>query len=302
MTSTPTTYFEPIHGERRLYLPVDFIKGELINFDSSLLLGNGLLEFEEVRNMNTGEVYRKVEAKYKGLTFTVFIEGKAFIQGSLHKYWNDGFHNHNQFTESKFQKMLERLCGELSIHPRNIRIQQLEFGLNIAPPADSNDILEGCIRHKNKEFNVDRSASMFYKQVEHDKYKLKIYNKAVQYDLPDENLRIEVNYKNWSQFRRLGIHTLQDFIDYNGEIFVTDLLAQWDSVYFYDPTIKTDKYIHYRDALYWSDLRKSKTRTTIKKHKDRLDRIGLEEGNGLKNEISRLLIENLNSLQGGNEL
>jgi hypothetical protein len=302
MTSTATSYVQPIRQERRLYLPVDFIKGELIDFDPSLLLSNGILEFEEVTNMNTGVVNRKVIAKYKGLTFIVFIEGKAFMHGSLHKFWNDGHHNHDQFTEIKFQKMLEVLQDELCIYPHNIRIQQLEFGLNIAPPVDSNDILQCCIRHKNKEFNVDRNTSKFFKQVEHNKYLLKIYNKAIQYGLQYENLRIEMKYMNWSQFRQLGIKTFQDFIDYNGEIFVTDLLAQWHSVYFYDPTIKTDKYIQYRDPVYWSDLQKKSSRTTIKKHKDRLDRIGHEEGNGLKNEIRRLLIENLNSLQGGNEL
>jgi hypothetical protein len=285
-----------------MYLPVDFIKTRLIDFDSRRLLNNPLLDFMEVTNTKTGEIVPYVYAKYKDLTFKVFIDGGVVMHGSLHKFSNNGEHNYNQFTESKFLEVLGALKEELGIEPYNLYIIQLECGLNLAPPVDSNDILEGCIEHKQKTFDKNRRGAGMWIQVEHNKYILKLYNKAAQYGQLSEILRIEMKYMNWSNYRSLGIKTLQDFIDYNGDLFVKDLLAQWDSVYFYDPTIKTDKYIHYRDAQYWSDLQKMSSRTTIKRHKDRLDRIGHEEGNGLKNEIRRLLIENLNSLQGGNEL
>ena len=65
-----------------------------------------LLEFQNLLNTTTGELSIKSNAFYRGLEFKIYdITEKTpykrlTIEGSLHKYWNNGAHNFNDFNIS----------------------------------------------------------------------------------------------------------------------------------------------------------------------------------------------------------
>lgn len=49
---------------------------------------------------------------YNGLTFDIYNSGRVFISGSLHKYWNNGHHNHNDFSYTDVLSTIEDLVSK----------------------------------------------------------------------------------------------------------------------------------------------------------------------------------------------
>lgn len=282
-------------NQRYDYIPIDFVKCKVI--------GLSLDHFKQ--NMNLIEYESKKENKSKYLYYSknnikikYFVDsGLITLSGSLHKYFNDGLHNHNQFTHENYLNALERLKNDFAVSPENLYIQTLEYGVNIKPPIRTKEILDNLLMHRQTESETKiNNIRGHYKQFKHDKYIIKAYDKSKQFKLKSELLRFEIKETNWSENRlKHGIKTLADFNKSDKTIFVNRLNNKWDEIIFYDPTIKgLSKWYKYSHLKFWSDdnIKKQKS-----KHLKRLNNLIQNHSNNIKGQISNLILGNIKEVQ-----
>lgn len=296
---------EAISRNKRFeYIPIDFIKCKIINFPKEELLNNPLLDFISHVNLETGELKPKREAYYKNLKFTVEESGFIEISGSIHKYFNDGMHNHNDFTYLNYKSALKRIYEDFKIEPKNMWIQNIEYGVNITPPLSCNQILNNCFLHKKLPISMPQNSKFaHYIQAEHkSNYILKIYDKAKQYR-PKYNelkgveiLRIEVKQIRLSKYRKMGIETLEDFNKFDKAIFVNDLLNKWEEVIFFNPLSNNSKFSNpFSNANYWENLLYKNPKTYYNKIKN-LKKQNSNNCLDIQIEIMNTIIENIKKL------
>jgi hypothetical protein len=286
-------------GEAQIYnyIPIDYIKCEVIGLDKHYFLNNPNLRFTP-QMLDRDEVvsYYLIDQNIK---LKVYENNKIFISGSLHKYANNGIHNYNDFTALGFSRVLDTLKKRFRIETKHLRILCLEFGYNITPPIDPDVILNHLLKHINKDFEILLSNDFAqYRQFKHGNYILKIYNKGKHYNCEDNILRIEVKQTNWHEYRAIGIITLEDFIKHDKTIFVDSLVTKWNEVLFYDPTIKDNAdFIHYRDVNYWTELRATSSRTTRCNKANHLKQLNATKGDNIQQKVSELILEKARFLQ-----
>jgi hypothetical protein len=284
------------------YIPIDYVKCEVIGLNKDHFLNNPNLVFTpKIKDRDQLHFYYLIDENIK---LKVYENNKIFINGSLHKYANNGIHNHDDFTYFRFIEVLDKLNKRFGIKPENMRILCFEYGYNITPPIETDLIINHLLKHKQKDSEIllsnDRAK---YRQFEHQDYIIKTYNKSKQYECKEDILRIEVKQTDWTKYRRIGIHTLDDFIKHDKTTFVNDLLNKWNEVLFYDPTItENSKYLHYRDVNYWNELRASKSNKTYSIHAKRLREINTIKGANIQKLVSDLIREKAQNMQVGNVL
>lgn len=291
------------------YIPIDFIKGELINIDVVDLLNNSLLEFTRPVNEDTGvlltsenikgkikQIPRK--AQYKNLTFKIYESGLILIHGSIHKYFNEGLHNFNDFTHENYLTALKQLKIDFGIKPKNIRIQTLEYGINITPPIYTNTILKYSFVHSRTKLTEPISyLTGRYKQAHYQKFVFKLYNKKLQYEkgftIETEILRIEIKQTNWTEYRAKGIFTLADFNNFDKVLFVKDLIKQWERVIYYNPE-NVCKDSEYRNSLFWLEFKNKSSLYSY--HKKRLREINPADYD-IQKHVCKIIADKIKELQ-----
>ena len=290
------------------YVPIDFAKFELIDFDSEKLVSNSLLSFTRGVDEDTGEIIKRFAkdgtekaasriAQFRNMKFVYYTKSKRlFLKGSLHTLSNNGEHNHNDFPLNRFLGVLSVLKSLFGISPHQLKILQLEWALNIQTPISTNTIIDHCIMHKWQKFEtIYDNREGKYKQVEKkDYYLLKIYNKGLHYKLDRDIFRFERKQLNWSKFSKqfnTGT-TLADLMnsDFNG--LIESLLTNWQELLFFDPLIEDKTILFYRDPLNWE----FKTRVTRKKYFDKLRLWNRVKGGNIHGKIKDLFLEKLNEL------
>lgn len=264
---------------------IDFVKIYLKDFNPSILEGNTRLDFFDNIDLSTGQIRttnrngKKITPYknefYNGLEFRIYDNGRTTIQGSLHKFWNSGAHNYNDFNFSAFSDVLDTLKKDFGIQPEQCILNCLEVGINVTPPIPTNDILDYCFLHKTKPFEYQKNSDEGkYKQCEHSHYFVKLYNKALHYrkqgfDIESEIMRFEIKYKKMERVNNLGIYTLNDILNKGFGIFKNELLTEWQNILFYDTTIVSNsmRLTNYKNPLYWSDLVNKPTKSNYYKHR-----------------------------------
>lgn len=264
---------------------IDFVKIYLKDFNPSILEGNPRLDFFDKIDISTGQIRttnrngQKITPYknefYNGLEFRIYDNGRTTIQGSLHKFWNSGAHNYNDFNFSAFSDVLDTLKKDFGIQPEQCILNCLEVGINVTPPIPTNDILDYCFLHKTKPFEYQKNSDEGkYKQCEHSHYFIKLYNKALHYrkqgfDIESEIMRFEIKYKKMERVNNLGIYTLNDILNKGFGIFKNELLTEWQNVLFYDTTIVSNskRLTNHKNPLYWSDLVSKPTKSNYYKHR-----------------------------------
>ncbi|APD06544.1 hypothetical protein UJ101_01013 [Flavobacteriaceae bacterium UJ101] len=256
---------------------IDFIKARIINTNEQILLTNDLLNFTQTSKINDTtnkkEVIRK-QAKYRAITITIFKNNQIIISGSLHKYFahmmdikapiasnkkND--FNGFDFKYSMLVKVLDDLKNKFKIPLENYVLQNIEFGVNIKPPIASNLILDNLILHNGISF-IEPIKN--YKQADHFEYKIKIYDKAKQYQLNEPCIRIENKYVKMRKANKMGIYNLSHL----GNLKIldklqVDLLERFNEILIYDATIDKSKLTQrqkiklkdYCNSNYWLSLK-----------------------------------------------
>lgn len=246
---------------------IDFVK--IIIRDSkqrNSVWRNPKLEFDSILERRFGDEIKVFpRKKYCGLTFTQY-ENRLEITGSLHKYFNNGLHNANDFSFTECINVIHELKKVLKLELDKCSIVNLEYGLNIIPLVDVKILIDDTIYHGKNEFRYlpdikyAKQAGSFNVYSKLNQYKIiKVYAKGLQKHMgfvcPDYNtLRVEVKSKESKYINKLKIKTLEDLL--NAEIYyilIQELLKEWDSVIVLDFLLPKSDYriskYTYRD--YW---------------------------------------------------
>jgi len=242
--------------------------------------------------------YEKDDIKIK-----CFVEsGRILLSGSIHKYFNKGFHNYSIFTHQDYNNALERLKNDFGVEPKDLRLLQLEYGVNIKPPIPTKLILDNLFLFKTTQIEnkIRDTRNSHYNQFRLSKFVVKIYDKAIQYKLNDNLMRFEIKHTDWSTYRLENkIITLNDFNNYDKTIFIDNLIQKWNEILFYDPTIITDdKWNKYSNINYWRYINQETKQ--LSKHRQRLKELIRTQSQNIKSQISNLILENIKGVQNFN--
>ena len=279
-----------------------------------ILGANPLLDFYDNINISTGEIKTTnrhgqiitpfKNALYNGLEFKIYDNGTITLSGSLHKYWNKGAHNYNDFNFNAFTDVLNDLKSKFNIVLENCILKCLEVGINIIPPLPTNQILDYCFLHKTKPFeNIINSDEGKYKQVQHSQYIIKIYNKALHYkskefDIQTEILRFEIKYKKMQKLNEQGIYNLKDLFEYGLHNFKDEVLTEFNNILFYDNTIQSDskQLVHYKNPLYWIGLLNRPKNDLFNYHRKHLKKIILTSSQNIQLQTAEIMSKKIGFL------
>jgi hypothetical protein len=294
---------------------IDFVKGTLEGLDIQPLEQSKYLNWHtKVECEDTDNLGKFAQSRYKGLLFRIFFptEKRKYdiltIEGSLHKYWNNGQHNFNDFNSEALDEVLEELNFKFGIRPQHLFLTQLETGVNANPKYKTELILNCCLMHKRKQFKwTNLTEAGNYIQANHSNLFVKIYDKRLQYsskgfDLKDEIMRFELKMKR-PYFSRVigksGRITLQDILDFGLENFKTELLTTWDNILFYDPISldETEYADRYSNFNFWNKIDNYQYRY----HRENLRSIIKNQPLNMKDEIRKQISLKIDSLTTLNE-
>ena len=247
---------------------IDFIKVNVSLFKNSLLQ-NKLLDFGTSVNITTGEILPKLDssgnivrnnngdkilqdrvAKYKNLEFRLKPDGRMFMSGSLHKYWNfivrNENQNHNDFHYQDLIYVLNDIQKKFIPNLHDTLIIRLEYGVNIDFPTYPKSFINDRIlehsgdpptRTQIKFFNEEGyQVTGYFKEFHRSKDKIKIYDKGLMYRLIRNILRFEINtlvkYLNKQKIEITSLGHLIQGVDY--ETLHKILIQQFNKLFILD--------------------------------------------------------------------
>lgn len=246
---------------------IDFVKAVITGCSIEKLANNKLLHFKSEFSEKTGVISPKRIASYKGLKF-IINHKRVSIEGSLHKYQNNGFHNYDSFTYSQLCEVLQDLELLLATPLDAMKLENIEFGVNIDPLYSTTRILSSLLFHCQKPFKEIAFKKGDYRLVLHDRYSIKAYDKALQFNLNEKILRFEIHCNKMKQIEHTGISQLSHLLD-TSKLYALQrvLLKRWDEVFFYDWTIDKQKaltkidieqYYQMQNTSYWLGMNRRK--------------------------------------------
>ena len=101
---------------------------------------------------------------YNGLMFDVYDSGRIILTGSLHKYFNQGEHNHNDFGYLQLLTVISDLTVKFSPYILNGQVNNIEVGININPIFSSSEYLKTVVGLKGAERHpITKRATIFKK-------------------------------------------------------------------------------------------------------------------------------------------
>lgn len=255
---------------------VDFVKFTVRDFKE--ITTNPLLKFKMTVYAGTGELDNYQEATYEGMEFRLYDSGLLYVSGSLHKYYNEGKHNYNDFTFSMLKLVIEDLESKFHFELDECDLHNIELGVNITPVVKTRMVLDGLLVHKMVGF--DTSHKGHYKQAKHDQYFVKVYDKAFHYHLKGQEnrlMRYELKFRKMYSLKPFGISKLSDLYEGNWIESIKELLLkEWSKILIYDNTIKIERFdsetqiqlLNWKNANYWLSLNNSKRSRELKKYKE----------------------------------
>ncbi len=258
-------------------MPADFVKFQLIDYDPQCLYENPLLDVIGEYSISTGEIKERLTAHYNFLKFNVYSNNYITVSGSLHKYWNannrvvapiyqlrkkeDKGFNGNDFGLLGIYEVFNDLKYNFGIDIDQTKVLQYEHGLNLNTELNTAKVLNNLILHHGKQPTGKHNG--YYKEFEHTKCSLKVYDKGKQYLMDDNVLRIENHYNGSTILKTKGLFTLSDLTKTSVlKTFNNDLLTNWGKTLIYDYTIskkgmtskEKEQIINYSNPNYWYDL------------------------------------------------
>lgn len=259
-----------------------------------------LLHFDITVDSN-GEIKKRI-AGYRDLKVKIIEEKFININGSVHKYFNNGFHNYNDFTVSDFLMVCADLSKKFNLNPYSTALHNVEFGVNVLLPFNTREVLNAIISYKGKEYEQETFSGKGYLiRFPFDHYDLKIYDKGHQYELGKNVFRFEIKVKKMEYFKKRGIEILHlsdlfDSLQY-GKLKECLLKAITELV-IYDPTIELEDLpprektvlLNGKNPKYWTALKQQGI--DIKKKRNRFNELVLKHGKQNTKAVIYDLIEN----------
>jgi len=236
------------------------------------------IDFFESINGSTGEPEKilangkKVSYRstgwIKNIKLELFPKGYIELAGSLHKYYNDGKHNYNQFGRKEAEIALKRLIEVTGLELPIFKVESVEVGVNLMPPIPSDDIINNALMYKRRPFEAKYCTDEGnYRQATLSEYWVKFYNKRLHYeiqgyDIGHEILRFELKINKMRILAKYKVFTLEDLMN-NIEDIAKDMLPKaWEEVLLYDPTVNKqtkEQTIKYANVNFWRGIAKERS-------------------------------------------
>jgi hypothetical protein len=304
---------------------IDYLKISTTDFDYKSLFSSEIFKFKGWTDLETNEIQpnrfgnKKYECYLFNLKVIIYENSEEnftlCILGSIHKFFNNGPHNKNDFSFNDINSTIERLSKLLFFNPDTCIIHNLEIGLNVIPKVRTNKILKGLLLHKGKRFKSYSFDNADYYQVIHHNYFIKVYDKAKQYRakgfiIPNEILRVELKYKKMNDLVKMLNESEiinKDFIslsDLNNvevlKAFGELLLKKWNKILFYDYTISKRNLSkpQRRKLDIWQNINQWEQFSKQKKYKEKLklQEVIKNHSQKLQFQVSNLIQEKLEIL------
>jgi hypothetical protein len=293
---------------------IDGIKILFLSVNRTNLWSNPKIEPRIPTNAKTGEISNDPEqAEYNGLRFT-FHPSRIELNGSLHTFFNQGFHNYNDFNFRRLESVILELKNDFNIDVEKSVLNNLEIGVNIELPFSPDKFLNQIIMHRGTPFTWQHEKTKRYRECSHTQFFIKSYNKGIQHKLNRYILRFELKYIKMERINQIGIKTLLDLIKPgNLERFGNLIVNTFDEVLI--GNLKTDcsqlnqkdreLFIQGHNPAYWNELKPTdatapdykkqykKYERRLKRFTELLERTG---ANQLKKEIRELIVQKINEL------
>ena len=278
---------------------IDYTKLKLIGVDIQKLLNHHNLEFIRSVSEKTGLLDNKTICQYHKCKISVYDSGTVMFSGSIHKFYNSitgieapnkdpkGY-NGNQFYYHEIDFVREHLVYLFEVPPEQMQIQNIEYGLNLTTSFNPQNFIKGLLLFKVTPFEFRYNE--YYAQSVYEQYKIKIYNKSNQYDMPLNTLRFEIKVLRMTkQDKDVGISNMSDITLDTLKKAKTYLIEQLETVLYYDNTIdkknlskkQKNKLKEYSNRRFWQNL----TRQQRTKEKKKFDKIIKYHSDNLKAEL-----------------
>ena len=164
------------------------------------------------------------------------------VMGSLHKSFMLG-ENYFPFRWSYVQDAITDVANTFSLDEGKTRLQNIEIGVNIRLPFSPFEYLDSnFISYKGKErrkYDPDRRKGVSIGfECPQTQYRIKIYDKGLQYELAHHLMRFEIHYKKMQIVNKKGIVSLADLRCKEKVMSLLPLLLKaWDGMLVYDNSI-----------------------------------------------------------------
>lgn len=155
------------------------------------------------------------------------------IKGSFHKL-HEGQTNYKDFTFTEFRSAVNIFCDSINIPPTELYIHSFEVGVNILLPIETSSVIEGLKTLSGRKFDRDtfRGKGLLF-AFDFAQYRVKIYNKGLQYSRPEQIIRFELKVKKMAYIQTKGVNitTLENLMTGDMNTLLGNLLlTQWDKV------------------------------------------------------------------------
>jgi hypothetical protein len=230
------------------------IKSLIINFEAWKVSIN--ITFTNIVDTYTGEVLTKKRfdkiittqwAKWE--TFDLIVKevlntstGKSIfhltLKGSLHKN-NYGGSNYLPFTRQQLHQQVNHICKTLFINPTTSQISTLEIGVNVITPfIVSPFLMQNIVNYKGDPFTrykKDNNGFCLGIYCSLTQSVIKIYDKGLQYLLPNNLMRFEKRFLKMQVLNKLGIKFLSDLLHEDKvKNLLPMLIEAWQNVLIFD--------------------------------------------------------------------
>ncbi len=276
---------------------IDFIKAissiELPDVDEySRITG---LNFKSTFDRTSGEINSK--HIHHGREFEAYYlhSKRLLIKGSIHKSSRQGS-NYDDFTANEVSESLTSLCNILGINPKQMKLQNLEVGVNIRTDFDPEKILMNLICYKRKPFEIFSNDPFFGKKAILNQYEIKIYDKGKQFNLENNTLRYELKVRKMRQISNTGIVYLSDLQEKSKlKLLKSHLIKSIDHLIFSCDNIDSSRISDKQKSLilkaqnykYWKNLESSVYKREKKKYEEAINKTqGINFKRFIKKEVS----------------
>lgn len=160
----------------------------------------------DLRNANFRAMYLQLKPCANGAGFNLVGNG------SLHKWFNCGEHNNNDFSFISLCDTINSLTSALHIAPQQCYLHGLEIGLNITLPYSALRVIKNLVCYKGKPFTQINKRNL-HKGLMCSlcEYDIKLYDKAAQSKKQGGNvLRFELHLHKMRVVKNYTINTLAD--------------------------------------------------------------------------------------------
>lgn len=281
-----------------------------------ILISNPLLDFYCSVNPYTAEIRTKNKrgekitpyqtAWHKDIRFRIFDTGRVVVDGSLHKYWNNGEHNFNDFNVENVKIVLHEFLNTFKINPKDAVITQLEIGVNIEIPYPIDLVLQNIFSHKKVPFKwTYTNTEGNYYQAEHDQYRIKIYDKTLQYKnhfkIDRELMRVEINFQGVQLRRLYNLNTIKDLINIPFSEFTNTIKKEVENILFFDFTIDhpSQRLLNYSNKNYWQNFINNGQSSSYEKHKNLLKGLTRTHSENVQKQLVEIIDTKSNELTYG---